>query len=101
MTISLLADRTREGALGLFGGGAGMTGRASVNGETINAKRQFPLPPGGLLVLETPGGGGYGDARERARELVERDLALGYVTPDNAAEVYGFYSRDTNDRQPL
>jgi N-methylhydantoinase B len=90
MTISLLADRTREGALGLAGGEAGGTGRASVNGEAVNAKLQFQLPPGGLLVLETPGGGGHGDPKARLRELVRRDLALGYITPDHAAGVYGF-----------
>lgn len=41
------------------------------------------------LRLETPGGGGYGPAKERAPEAVARDVRLGYVTPDGAAKDYG------------
>lgn len=90
MTISLLADRTREGALGLAGGEAGATGLVSVNGESVNPKLQFQLPPGGLLVLETPGGGGHGDAKMRLRERVRCDLELGYITPEHAVDTYDF-----------
>ena len=97
ITISILADRTREGAAGLYGGGTGAPGRASVNGETINTKLQFRLPPGGVLVLETPGGGGYGEARERPRDELERDLELSYITPEHAADVYGFPNSKRKD----
>jgi len=37
------------------------------------------LKPGGSVTFFTAGGGGYGAARERADELVERDRRLGYV----------------------
>jgi len=30
--------------------------------------------------LETPGGGGYGNAQERPEELIRNDLAQGYVS---------------------
>ncbi len=88
MTISLIADRTRDGALGLFDGNAGATGSVRVNGAAMNAKLQFMLPPQGLLELETPGGGGYEDPKLRPRELTARDVALGYVSPGQAAEIY-------------
>ena len=37
------------------------------------------LSRGDRVTLETPGGGGYGDAEERPDEAAQRDLALGYV----------------------
>jgi len=50
------------------------------------------LRRGQRLVLETPGGGGYGDPRERDPAAVARDVALGYVTPEAAARDYGVAS---------
>ena len=43
---------------------------------------------GQCLRLETPGGGGYGAATERALDLVEKDVRLGYVTLMSAREDY-------------
>lgn len=44
---------------------------------------------GQRLRLETPGGGGYGPARERSPDAVAADVRLGYVTPEAAARDYG------------
>lgn len=88
MTISVIADRTMEGALGLLGGGTGATGSVHVNDKRVNAKLQFVLSPRGLLVLETPGGGGYGDPKERPADLTRKDLAFGYITANHAAKAY-------------
>ena len=44
---------------------------------------------GDIIRLETSGGGGFGDAKLRARELVERDVRLGYVSAAAARESYG------------
>ena len=45
------------------------------------------------FVIHTVGpvwqGGGFGEARLRARELVERDVRLGYVSAAAAKESYG------------
>ena len=38
------------------------------------------LAKGERVRLETPGGGGYGPADERAREAIQRDIDNGYVT---------------------
>ena len=46
------------------------------------------LKGGDPVELETPGGGGYGDPQERPLELIRRDLALGYVSPAQAAAVF-------------
>jgi N-methylhydantoinase B len=47
------------------------------------------LRKGDRLIVRSPGGGGYGDAAERPRELLERDLQAGYVTPEAAVADYG------------
>ena len=46
------------------------------------------LKQGQRVRLETPGGGGYGDVRERDPELVRRDVALGYIGPEEAWSDY-------------
>jgi N-methylhydantoinase B len=48
---------------------------------------------GDRIRLETPGGGGYGDPRQRAPEAVERDVRLGYVSVDAARRDYGVVLR--------
>src|SRR6266446_2660995 len=47
------------------------------------------LKSGDIIRLETSGGGGFGEARLRARELVERDVRLGYVSAAAAKLSYG------------
>ena len=47
------------------------------------------LKAGDIVRLETSGGGGFGEARLRARELVERDIRLGYVSAAAARSSYG------------
>jgi N-methylhydantoinase B len=37
---------------------------------------------------QTPGGGGYGDPRERDPDLVLRDVVRGYITAEDAARDY-------------
>jgi N-methylhydantoinase B len=97
---SIQADRTVTKPWGLFGGGGGQNTRYSVvapdgevtvvggrrpDGTYVSAKRSFPLAKGSRLRIESAGGGGYGDPRERERELVEDDVANGYVTPEGRA----------------
>jgi N-methylhydantoinase B len=47
------------------------------------------LKPGDIVHVNLPGGGGYGNAFERAPDLVLRDVIEGYVTPEEAAKSYG------------
>ena len=44
---------------------------------------------GDVIRIHTAAGAGYGDPRRRPRELVQDDVANGYVTPALAREVYG------------
>jgi N-methylhydantoinase B len=50
------------------------------------------LKDGDIIRLETSGGGGFGEARLRAREFVERDVRLGYVSAAAAKSSYGHSS---------
>ena len=47
------------------------------------------LKRGQSVRLETPGGGGYGPASDRDPGQVARDVALGFLTADNATALYG------------
>ncbi len=46
------------------------------------------LKKGQHVHLETPGGGGYGHPHERDPKSVERDIALGFVSPEKAIDDY-------------
>ena len=45
-------------------------------------------PPGDWIAVKTPGGGGYGPATERDPAMVERDLARGYYTDEEAFRLF-------------
>jgi N-methylhydantoinase B len=95
-TYSVLADGAVLPAFGILGGGSGIP----VGSHVIRGGRdvQFPTPGkvGGfrllkddVLVLQSAGGGGYGDPLERAVDRVLSDRREGYVSPDRSRERYG------------
>ena len=47
------------------------------------------LRKGDIVRLETSGGGGFGEPKMRLAEQVERDVRLGYVSPEAPASCYG------------
>jgi N-methylhydantoinase B len=49
----------------------------------------FELRRGDVVSMETPGGGGHGDPRERDPAALAADLADGYVTSNGAAAYVG------------
>ena len=65
MTFSLIAERRRHPPRGAHGGEPGACGRDLLDGRTLPAKSTGTLLAGQRLRVETPGGGGFGDARER------------------------------------
>ena len=73
-------ERARIPCQGLFGGGAAAPGSVeTASGRTLDAKAQHWMHPDDRVVLHTPGGGGYGDARERDPALIAADLAAGRI----------------------
>ncbi len=58
--LSVLADRFRTAPWGLNGGKDGKPGRVVVSGREMPSKFTVTLKPGEEVIVETPGGGGYG-----------------------------------------
>jgi N-methylhydantoinase B len=62
--VSLMTERRRRGPWGLAGGAAGAPGRNVLSrdgrDEPLPAKATFEARRGDVIIIETPGGGGYG-----------------------------------------
>ena len=92
----LFGERGRFPPQGVAGGGP-----AAMNAFAYEQDGGWHRPPlaskmlgiklvrGQAVRLETPGGGGYGPASERAPDAVAKDVALGYLSPGAATEAYG------------
>ena len=61
-SLSLITERRRIAPKGLNGGGDGAPGRNLVNGAEVGSKVAVELRAGDVVTIETPGGGGYGEA---------------------------------------
>jgi len=66
--VTLLTERRRRGPWGLAGGHAGMPGRNGLNGNSLPAKTTVAVARGDRLLIETPGGGGFGAAGQAASD---------------------------------
>ncbi len=62
MSFSLIAERRRHRPRGADGGQPGARGRDLLDGRPLPGKITGTLHPGQRLRIETPGGGGFGDA---------------------------------------
>ena len=84
-------DRTEYPARGRDGGECGMTGALALqNARTrLKSKGRQVIPAGDMLVLDMPGGGGYGDPRQRNPELVLDDVRNELITRAAARDSYG------------
>lgn len=87
-------DRFVHPPYGLAGGHPAALGRLILtrNGQEMplpSKSDNVALQQGDRVRLETSGGGGFGDSRLRDRAAVARDVALGYVSPEQAALAYG------------
>ena len=48
------------------------------------------LEPGDEVLIDSPGGGGYGDPMQRDRALVAHDVSQGFVSEGRARRDYGW-----------
>jgi N-methylhydantoinase B/oxoprolinase/acetone carboxylase alpha subunit len=60
--LNAVPSRLDEGPEGLAGGDNGAPGRFLINGVPVSEGKKIMMQPGDHVVLETPGGGGYGPA---------------------------------------
>jgi N-methylhydantoinase B len=89
--VNAIFDRVANAPKGRFGGGDGAPGAVLLDDGTVLRTKGFQvIPEGRRLVLHLPGGGGMGEARERDREAIARDVADGLITPERARADYGF-----------
>jgi N-methylhydantoinase B len=100
--LSVLAEKAVLPPFGVCGGGAGATNRFWVRRDGVAVQPSplpgkvsgFPLQPEDVLVMDSSGGGGFGDALERDPARVAADVAEGYVTRAAAATTYGVVFAD-------
>ncbi|HXZ06782.1 MAG TPA: hydantoinase B/oxoprolinase family protein [Paraburkholderia sp.] len=89
LIVAAAFDRVVNPPRGAEGGEDGAPGSLSLgSGPDLRPKGQQLVPAGDRLVVRTPGGAGLGDPAQRDPARVQADVALGLVTPEQAARVY-------------
>ncbi|MGY9072414.1 MAG: hydantoinase B/oxoprolinase family protein [Acidimicrobiales bacterium] len=79
--FSAMFDRIDHPARGRAGGSDGAPGSVHLDdGTPFAGKGRQTVPAGRRLVLELPGGGGFGDPSERSPSDIENDVIQGYVS---------------------
>ena len=91
--LSVLSDRNLIPPAGVNGGASGAPNRFAVRrgGAVLQPSAfpgkvaNFPLRPGDVVLMQSSGGGGFGDPAERDPAALAADLADGYVTGEGRA----------------
>ena len=90
MSLLAMFERVENVAQGRAGGRPGGRGRVYLrSGQQLNGKGLQTIPADERLVLETPGGAGYGHASHRSAAELESDLTFGLVSPESGRSEYG------------
>jgi N-methylhydantoinase B len=92
--FSIVSDRARFAPWGLKGGLEGRKSRYILNPDSqseieLSSKSLIRLNPNDVISIQTPGGGGYGNPRERDRRKVLEDLKNEKISLERAINVYG------------
>jgi N-methylhydantoinase B len=95
ITVNSQIERTQCAPWGLEGGHEALANRISVrraDGTVVtppNGKLySYQLDPGDVYVVESGGGGGFGDSLDRPTATVAEDVRLGYVSAEAARRDY-------------
>ena len=115
VTVSMMMDHVKTGALGLFGGASGGLGgvwvRRAAERELVTFPEAFgvvspskfadvAVREGDRIRIDSAGGAGYGDPAEREAELVLADVRAGFVSAEAAAREYRVAIRTAPDGTP-
>jgi N-methylhydantoinase B/oxoprolinase/acetone carboxylase alpha subunit len=110
--VNALFDRTRTHGPGIFGGQVGASSGIFIQRPGDDRFRRFSetfgtvsdskftrvaVTEGDRIQLDSAGGGGLGDPRQRPRELVAEDVRQGVVSPEVARQLYGYDIDDEGD----
>jgi N-methylhydantoinase B len=94
--VSMVMDHGRTGPQGVLGGEAGGVNTVQVTQGSktyrpphLSKDQDIEIGVGDVVRVQTPGGGGFGDPAKRKPELIERDIARGYYTREQARERFG------------
>jgi len=91
-------DRVDHPARGREGGQDGApTTIARDDQAPMRGKGKQFVPHGRRVLLAFPGGAGYGDPRDRDRDLINKDLARGYISTEVAKRDYGLSDQEVED----
>jgi N-methylhydantoinase B len=81
LNMSVLTEKLKTVSKGLIGGKDSIHGKISISPERfIPPKGIIRLKKGDIITMEMPGGGGYGNEKDRDPELIKTDNDLGYIT---------------------
>lgn len=97
---SMVMDHGRTGPRGALGGEDGGTNRVVIEHQTATGVQSYVPPhlskdqdivikPGDRLRVSTPGGGGFGDPKQRDKAAIARDIERGYYTPEQISARFG------------
>ncbi|SEO41347.1 N-methylhydantoinase B [Methylobacterium sp. ap11] len=99
--VFLLGERGKVAPFGVKGGHSAALNRFGwqtqdgwANPPMVSKVTDVRIKAGERVRLETPGGGGFGHPAERNRDALQRDLRLGYVSPEAAARDYALTTGD-------
>lgn len=82
-------ERLTSGPEGRQNGKRGANGKVSItDGTEVTDKGMYRIPAGERVILQTPGGGGYGAPAARDQTALDRDVADGLVSQNSAREIY-------------
>lgn len=88
--VLAMYERAVFGARGRNGGGDAAPGAVSLDdGTSLRAKGLQRIPAGRRLVLDVPGGAGWGKPAERDQAAIADDQAAGLITAEAVQQDYG------------
>jgi len=90
MSVSTKPMRQKNGPYGLYNGEKGKTDLCGIklsNGEFVTNSKQ--IKTGDKVIIQSSGGGGWGNPIERDIKKVEWDVLNGYISVKAAREKYG------------
>jgi len=94
-TFTSMFDRIDIPPKGKLGGQPGMGGHAELDdGTPFAPKGKYSIHQDRTLIMQIPGGGGFGNPLERDPEKVCKDVRDGTVSLENAREAYGVVLSD-------
>ena len=94
MSVRAATDRVAVGPYGLVGGDSGGTAKLFIESKDgtrtlLPSKSTFETHPGEKVIIQTAGGGGWGNSRKRDPEKVRLDVQQGLISIERAKEAYG------------